>query len=46
MTSLFKESMQGLLKSKSKTNLAEKMGGMLELELKNKYQKLKKVLLF
>ena len=33
MTSLFKESMQGVLKSKSKTNLIEKMGGVLELSL-------------
>ena len=33
MTSLFKESMQGLLKSKSKTNLVEKMGGILEVRI-------------
>ncbi len=31
MTSLFRESMQGLLKSKSKTNLVEKMSGVLEV---------------
>src|SRR6056300_127836 len=30
MTSLFKESMQGLIKSKSKTNLVEKMGGIVK----------------
>ena len=46
MTSLFKESMQGLIKSKSKTNLVEKMGGILEVGIENKFLKLKKVLHF
>ena len=32
MASLFKETMQGVLKSRSKTNLAEKIGGVLRLE--------------
>ena len=46
MTELFKDSMEGLLKSKSKTNLIEKWVVCLRLELKNKFQKLIKVLLF
>ena len=36
MASLFKDSMQGLLKTKSKSNLSERMSGMLRLVLKNK----------
>jgi biopolymer transport protein TolQ len=40
MTSLFKESMQGLIKSKSKTNLIEKMGGILEVEIEKKISKI------
>ena len=42
MTSLFKESMQGLLKSKSKTNLAEKMGGILEVGIEKQMSKIEK----
>ena len=40
MTSLFKESMQGLLKSKSKTNLVEKMGGILEVGIEKQMSKI------
>ena len=42
MTSLFKESMQGLLKSKSKTNLAEKMSGTLEVGIEKQISKIEK----
>ena len=42
MASLFKESMQGLLKSKSKTNLAEKMGSILELGIEKQMSKIDK----
>ena len=42
MTSLFRESMQGLLKSKSKTNLAEKMGGTLEVGIEKQISKIEK----
>ena len=42
MTSLFKESMQGLLKSKSKTNLAEKISGVLELGIEKQISKIEK----
>ena len=42
MTSLFKESMQGLLKSKSKTNLVEKMGGILEVGIEKQMSKIEK----
>ena len=42
MTSLFKESMQGLLKSKSKTNLVEKMGGILEMGIEKQMSKIEK----
>ena len=42
MTSLFKESMQGLLKSKSKTNLVEKMGGILEVGIEKQLSKIEK----
>ena len=42
MTSLFKESMQGLLKSKSKTNLSEKMGGILEVGIEKQISKIEK----
>ena len=42
MTSLFKESMQGLLKSKSKTNLAEKMGSILEVGIEKQVSKIEK----
>ena len=42
MTSLFKESMQGLLKSKSKTNLVERMGGMLEVGIEKQMSKIDK----
>ena len=42
MTSLFKESMQGLLKSKSKTNLVEKMGGILEVGIEKQISKIEK----
>ena len=46
MTELFKDSMEGLLKSKSKTNLIEKWLVCLKLELKSRFQKLIKALLF
>jgi biopolymer transport protein TolQ len=42
MTSLFKESMQGLIKSKSKTNLLEKMGGILEVGIEKQISKIEK----
>ena len=42
MTSLFKESMQGLLKSKSKTNLVEKMDGILEVGIEKQMSKIEK----
>ena len=42
MTSLFKESMQGLLKSKSKTNLVEKMGSILEVGIEKQMSKIEK----
>ena len=42
MTSLFKESMQGLLKSKSKTNLVERMGGILEVAIEKQMSKIDK----
>ena len=42
MTSLFKESMQGLLKSKSKTNLVEKMSGVLEVGIEKQMSKIEK----
>ena len=42
MTSLFKETMQGLIKSKSKTNLVEKMGGILEVGIEKQISKIEK----
>ena len=42
MTSLFKESMQGLIKSKSKTNLVEKKGGILEVGIERQISKIEK----
>ena len=42
MASLFKESMQGLLKSKSKTNLVEKMGSILEIGIEKQMSKIDK----
>ena len=42
MAVLFKESMQGLLKSKSKTNLVEKMGGILEVGIEKQISKIEK----
>ena len=42
MTFLFKESMQGLLKSKSKTNLVEKMSGILEIGIEKQISKIEK----
>jgi biopolymer transport protein TolQ len=42
MSSLFKESMQGLLKSKSKTNLVEKMNGILEVGIEKQMSKIEK----
>ncbi len=42
MASLFKESMQGLLKSKSRTNLNEKMGGILEVGIEKQLSKIEK----
>ena len=42
MALLFKESMQGLLKSKSKTHLIEKMSGVLELGIEKQMSKIEK----
>ena len=42
MASLFKESMQGLLKSKSKVNLGERMSGMLEAGIEKQISKIDK----
>ncbi|PDH20869.1 MAG: protein TolQ [Pelagibacterales bacterium MED-G42] len=42
MASLFKESMQSLLKSKSKTNLSERMSGMLEAGIEKQISKIDK----
>jgi biopolymer transport protein TolQ len=42
MTELFKDSMEGLLKSKSKTNLIEKMSGMLEVGIEKQISKIDK----
>jgi len=42
MASLFKESMQGLLKSKSKANLSERMTGMLEAGIEKQITKIDK----
>ena len=42
MASLFKETMQNLLKSKSKTNLVEKMGGILEIGIEKQISKIDK----
>ena len=42
MASLFKDSMQSLLKSKSKVNLSERMSGMLEAGIEKQISKLDK----
>ena len=42
MASLFRESMQGLLKSKSKTHLVEKMSGILEIGIEKQMSKIEK----
>ena len=42
MASLFKDLMQSLLKSKSKVNLSERMGGMLEAGIEKQISKLDK----
>ena len=42
MASLFKETMQGVLKSRSKTNLAEKIGGVLEIGIEKQISKIEK----
>ncbi len=42
MANLFKESMQSLLKSKSKSNLTERMGGMLEIGIEKQMSKIQK----
>jgi len=42
MASLFKESMQSLLKSKSKSNLMERVGGMLEVGIEKQMSKIEK----
>ncbi len=42
MASLFKESMQGLLKSKSKVNLGDRMSGMLEAGIEKQISKIDK----
>ena len=42
MTLMFKDSMQTLLKAKSKTNLNERMGGMLEANIEKQISKIEK----
>ena len=42
MASLFKDSMQGLLKTKSKSNLSERMSGMLEASIEKQMSKIDK----
>jgi|TARA_A100001035_G_scaffold268675_1_gene253893 biopolymer transport protein TolQ len=42
MASLFKESMQSVLKSKSKSNLTERIGGMLEIGIEKQMSKIEK----
>ena len=42
MASLFKESMQSVLKSRSKTNLMERLGGMLEVGIEKQMAKIEK----
>ncbi len=42
MASLFKESMQSLLKSKSKSNLMDRVGGMLEVGIEKQMSKIEK----
>jgi len=42
MAALFKESMQSLLKSKSKVNLIERIGGMLEVGIEKQMSKIEK----
>ncbi len=42
MASLFRDSMQGLLKSKSKSNLVERMRGMLEVGIEKQMSKIDK----
>ena len=42
MAKLFKESMQSLLKTKSKANLVERMGGMLEIGIEKQISKIEK----
>tara|TARA_B100001540_G_scaffold304463_1_gene314226 strand:- start:967 stop:1641 length:675 start_codon:yes stop_codon:yes gene_type:complete len=42
MAALFKESMQSILKSKSKSNLMERMGGMLEVGIEKQMSKIEK----
>ena len=42
MASLFRESMQGLLKSKSKTHLVEKMSGILEIGIEKQISRIEK----
>ena len=42
MASLFKETMQNLLKSKSKTNLVEKISGILEIGIEKQMSKIDK----
>ena len=42
MTFFVQRSMQGLLKSKSKTNLSEKMGGILEVGIEKQISKIEK----
>jgi biopolymer transport protein TolQ len=42
MASLFKDSMQGLLKTKSKSNLSERMSGMLEAGIEKQMSKIDK----
>ncbi len=46
MALLFKESMQGLLKSKSKSNLSEKMSGILEVGIEKQMSKIEKSFTF
>ena len=46
MASLFKESMQSLLKSKSKSNLSERMGSILEAGIEKQISKIDKGFVF
>ena len=46
MASIFKSSMQVMLKSKTKSNLSERMSNMLEKNIEKQMAKIEKILLF